>query len=186
MCELNSIVDDIALKLWEAEHRAKPILPCADQIEANGIAEAYRIQRVNITRGLEAGRVLRGRKIGLTSRAVQKQPDLDYPSRVASCYVFGIAAIRAHCSISESGLSTDIGGVTGSSVAPRDRSSRTAHSCPSPTDPDAANAPRIAVIRCIRTLCWFARCLTWPCFAHVPLPTTTHAPARRSIWSQFC
>lgn len=79
MCELDAIVNDIALRLWEAEHRVEPILPFADQIGANGIAEAYRIQRANITRGLEAGRVLRGRKIGLTSRAVQKQLGVDEP-----------------------------------------------------------------------------------------------------------
>lgn len=54
------------------------IAPLRDQFELD-MDDAYRIQNVNTKRWLEAGRVLSGRKIGLTSKAIQTQLGVDQP-----------------------------------------------------------------------------------------------------------
>jgi len=60
----------LARELWEAERAARPIEPLTDRHDL-GVADAYAIQSRNIERRVAAGRVVRGRKVGLTSRAMQ-------------------------------------------------------------------------------------------------------------------
>lgn len=68
----------IADRLWQAEQSGVPIAPVRTQIEqvAGGgdlLAAAYQIQQVNTQRRIDGGARLVGRKIGLTSVAVQRQ-----------------------------------------------------------------------------------------------------------------
>ena len=65
--------------LNEAGKRRAPIAPVREFLAVGGIAAAYAAQEVNTQRGLSAGRRLVGRKIGLTSLAVQKQLGVDQP-----------------------------------------------------------------------------------------------------------
>ena len=63
--------------LHEAAESGKPCAPVRSHLD--GIEAAYAVQRVNIERGLAAGRRIAGRKIGLTSVAVQRQLGVDQP-----------------------------------------------------------------------------------------------------------
>jgi 2-keto-4-pentenoate hydratase len=60
-----------AAALREAELTCRPIEPLTDALPRLTITDSYAIQELNIRRRLAEGRVLRGRKIGLTSRAMQ-------------------------------------------------------------------------------------------------------------------
>lgn len=56
-----------------------PIAPIRAELEAAGIRGAYRVQSLNTAYWTDAGRRIVGRKIGLTSDAVQKQLGVDQP-----------------------------------------------------------------------------------------------------------
>lgn len=77
-------IGDIAGLLWEAEQQRQPCAPLRERIlEAAGssdpVACAYAIQQVNVQRRNTAGARVVGRKIGLTSLAVQQQLGVDSP-----------------------------------------------------------------------------------------------------------
>ncbi|MDM0108384.1 fumarylacetoacetate hydrolase family protein [Variovorax sp. J22R24] len=83
-----TLVDEQARKiadlLWEAARSGRPVAPVREQVEAAAvdgdiIDAAYRVQQIVTQRRLEAGGRLVGRKIGLTSKAVQKQLGVDSP-----------------------------------------------------------------------------------------------------------
>jgi len=68
----------IADLLWQAEQSREPVPPVRERIAriAGGgdeLAVAYQVQQVNTRRRLDGGARLVGRKIGLTSLAVQRQ-----------------------------------------------------------------------------------------------------------------
>jgi 2-keto-4-pentenoate hydratase len=65
--------------LWEAERSRRPIEPLTAARPGLTVAESYAIQKLNTERKLGEGRVLRGRKIGLTSRAMQTLLGVDEP-----------------------------------------------------------------------------------------------------------
>lgn len=74
----------VADQLWQAAASGQPIAPVRAQIEAAAIdgdllAAAYAVQQLVTQRRLQAGARLVGRKIGLTSLAVQKQLGVDSP-----------------------------------------------------------------------------------------------------------
>ncbi|WCL53339.1 2-keto-4-pentenoate hydratase [Gimibacter soli] len=75
----NDILAEIAADLMEAEGKRQPVAPVRDRITSGSLDDAYRIQFINTERGLAAGRRLVGRKIGLTSAAVQKQLGVGQP-----------------------------------------------------------------------------------------------------------
>jgi 2-keto-4-pentenoate hydratase len=68
-----------AAALYEAELTRRPIEPLTEARPLLTTADAYAIQELNIRRRLAEGRVLRGRKIGLTSRAMQTLLGVDEP-----------------------------------------------------------------------------------------------------------
>ena len=72
----------IADRLWQAEHGGQPIAPIRDELAALGgdaLTAAYAVQQNITERRLAQGQRLVGRKIGLTSIAVQKQLGVDSP-----------------------------------------------------------------------------------------------------------
>ena len=72
-------ISAIADALYAAERAGVPIAPVRTQMPLGDVAAAYAVQEVNTRRALAAGRRLAGRKIGLTSVAVQKQLGVDQP-----------------------------------------------------------------------------------------------------------
>jgi len=69
----------IAENFRSALGRAKAIAPIRSEIGEDNIASAYEIQRINTAHWCEQGRTICGRKIGLTSAAVQTQLGVDQP-----------------------------------------------------------------------------------------------------------
>jgi 2-keto-4-pentenoate hydratase len=69
---------EVANRLADAERERKAIDPPAARSNLSP-ADAYRIQMINIERAVAAGRRIVGRKIGLTSLAMQKMMGVDEP-----------------------------------------------------------------------------------------------------------
>ena len=67
-----------AQRLWEAESSG-PCAPVRDLIGTDDLDAAYAVQESSTVRALERGRRVVGRKIGLTSPAVQAQLGVDRP-----------------------------------------------------------------------------------------------------------
>ncbi|MBK6010407.1 2-keto-4-pentenoate hydratase [Streptomyces sp. MBT53] len=65
--------------LAEATRTGVACPPVRDLLDGGGLETAYAVQQVNVRRGLAAGRRVVGRKIGLTSPAVQRQLGVDQP-----------------------------------------------------------------------------------------------------------
>ncbi|GAC1623322.1 MAG: 2-keto-4-pentenoate hydratase [Nevskia sp.] len=72
-------VTDAAQRLMAANLAGRPCAPVRDLIALDDIASAYAAQELNTRLWLKQGRRLVGRKIGLTSLAVQKQLGVDQP-----------------------------------------------------------------------------------------------------------
>ncbi|MCI4680378.1 fumarylacetoacetate hydrolase family protein [Rhodoblastus acidophilus] len=69
----------VADLLFDAGRLGSPCAPIRDLLPEGALDLAYAAQEINTRRGLEKGRRLVGRKIGLTSLAVQKQLGVDQP-----------------------------------------------------------------------------------------------------------
>ncbi len=69
----------VADKLVAAQNSRTPIPPVREMLPADAIDLAYAAQEINTERRLKEGRRLVGRKIGLTSLAVQRQLGVDQP-----------------------------------------------------------------------------------------------------------
>ncbi|WP_109524583.1 MULTISPECIES: 2-keto-4-pentenoate hydratase [Nocardia] len=66
-------------RLADAMRSGVPVSPVRDLIGRDDVALAYAVQQLGTARRLASGARLVGRKIGLTSPAVQKQLDVDQP-----------------------------------------------------------------------------------------------------------
>ena len=73
------VIQDVAARLRQAAESGKPIPPIRETLEAGGVVAAYAVQQANTEHALKQGRRLVGRKIGLTSKSVQKQLGVDSP-----------------------------------------------------------------------------------------------------------
>ncbi|MFK7927699.1 MAG: 2-keto-4-pentenoate hydratase [Myxococcota bacterium] len=72
-------VQAAADRLWKAHSDRTPCGNLRDLFDGTDVAAGYAIQEVNSARWEEAGRRAVGRKIGLTSRAIQTQLGVDQP-----------------------------------------------------------------------------------------------------------
>ena len=70
---------DAAALLYDAQRRATPIAPLTQSYPDLDVAQAYRVQRLNLGRHIEKGGVLRGHKIGLTSAPMRELLGVDEP-----------------------------------------------------------------------------------------------------------
>jgi 2-keto-4-pentenoate hydratase len=69
----------LAEDLRAAEDSREPIAPLTESHPELTVADAYRIQQLNVHRRKEEGGLVRGRKVGLTSLAMQQQLGVDEP-----------------------------------------------------------------------------------------------------------
>jgi 2-keto-4-pentenoate hydratase len=72
-------IEEIAARIRQAEVSGIAIGPVRDELAGGGIAMAYDVQAANTAYHLGQGRRLVGRKVGLTSKAVQAQLGVDSP-----------------------------------------------------------------------------------------------------------
>jgi len=76
---MSTLTQSAAQALWEARLARAPIPPLRNYLAGDALTDAYAIQAINHARALAGGARRIGRKIGLTSRAVQKQLGVDQP-----------------------------------------------------------------------------------------------------------
>lgn len=74
-----NIVNAIAARLRDAEATRQTVAPVRGEIAIDDIATAYAVQQANVDVRIAQGERIVGRKIGLTSLAVQKQLGVDQP-----------------------------------------------------------------------------------------------------------
>ena len=72
-------VSAAAEALRQARSQRAPIAPVSHTFGIAGLDEAYAVAELNTQAALAAGRVISGKKIGLTSKAVQQQLGVDRP-----------------------------------------------------------------------------------------------------------
>jgi 2-keto-4-pentenoate hydratase len=72
-------LSELAAALRAAELGGTPIGPLTESQEGLTVADAYRIQQLNVRTRKDGGELVRGRKIGLTSVAMQTQLGVDEP-----------------------------------------------------------------------------------------------------------
>lgn len=71
--------DQMAANLLDAYRTGKPIAPLTDRYPELTTADAYAIQQAQVATWRDDGRVIKGRKIGLTSAAMQRQMGVSTP-----------------------------------------------------------------------------------------------------------
>jgi 2-keto-4-pentenoate hydratase len=74
-----NVVKAVAARLRQASETGVAIPPIREELGNGGVAAAYAVQQANTDHYLKQGRRLVGRKIGLTSKSVQKQLGVDSP-----------------------------------------------------------------------------------------------------------
>lgn len=75
-----TLVQQVADLLWEADRTRTPIAPVREVLgTSTDIDVGYAVQEINHQRWLAGGRRVSGRKIGVTSKAVQDQIGVDQP-----------------------------------------------------------------------------------------------------------
>lgn len=74
-----AVVNALAARLREAEASRATIAPVRGEIATDDLATAYAVQQANVDRRVANGERIVGRKIGLTSLAVQTQLGVDQP-----------------------------------------------------------------------------------------------------------
>jgi 2-keto-4-pentenoate hydratase len=70
---------DVAATLETAERDRAPIPPLRDAYPDIDVVDSYEIQLLNIRKRLDAGAVVNGHKVGLSSEAMQKMMGVDEP-----------------------------------------------------------------------------------------------------------
>jgi 2-keto-4-pentenoate hydratase len=75
-----ALIEQAAEVLWKADETAVPVAPVRDLLgTSSDIDAAYAVQQANTERWVASGRRISGRKIGVTSKAVQRQVGVDQP-----------------------------------------------------------------------------------------------------------
>lgn len=76
---MNSVVEQIADSLLEAERSKQAVPPITSQYRDLNVTDAYNVQLEVLKRKLSEGRTVIGKKVGLTSQAMQKMLGVNEP-----------------------------------------------------------------------------------------------------------
>ncbi|MGG1661874.1 2-keto-4-pentenoate hydratase [Brevibacillus sp. NRS-1366] len=76
---MEHIIETIAQELLAAEMSRQPVAPITERYEGLEAADAYRIQLKVLEKKLDSGRAIIGKKVGLTSLAMQRMLGVDEP-----------------------------------------------------------------------------------------------------------
>ncbi|VVE10334.1 2-keto-4-pentenoate hydratase [Pandoraea terrigena] len=76
---MQDVIQQLAARLLLAQQTREPVDPVRGDIAPEDVAMAYAVQQANVDRRVAAGERIVGRKIGLTSLAVQQQLGVDQP-----------------------------------------------------------------------------------------------------------
>lgn len=76
---MSAHIEDAAHRLREAYESRMPIPPLTPEFEGAGLEAAYQIQQAQVAQWVAAGDVIRGHKVGLSSRAMQRMAGVDQP-----------------------------------------------------------------------------------------------------------
>src|SRR3954452_21609289 len=74
-----SKVAEAAERLLDAERHRRACPPVRDLLKSGDVDDAYAVQRAVVAEKVRRGAVVVGRKVGLTSRAVQEQLGVHQP-----------------------------------------------------------------------------------------------------------
>ena len=77
--EITDLQQKAADLLWEAEMTHSAIDPLTDLIPELQVSDSYAVQLININRKLNSGQSIRGHKVGLSSKAMQKMMGVNEP-----------------------------------------------------------------------------------------------------------
>jgi 2-keto-4-pentenoate hydratase len=77
--ERQAVLKGFADELLEATETLEPVAPLRGRLEGMDVNDAYVVQTLQLQKHLADGRVLAGRKVGLTSLAMQQQLGVDSP-----------------------------------------------------------------------------------------------------------
>lgn len=83
--------DRAAQALWDAEQSCVPISPLTVDFPGIDVVDAYEIQLINVRRRLDQGRLVRGHKVGLSSKPMQEMMGVaepDYGHLLDDMFVF--------------------------------------------------------------------------------------------------
>ncbi|GAB7389166.1 fumarylacetoacetate hydrolase family protein [Bacillaceae bacterium] len=72
-------IERLAAHLRQAEQEGKGVAPLTELVSGLSVEEAYRVQLINIQRKVDEGQRVVGKKIGLTSLAMQRLLGVDQP-----------------------------------------------------------------------------------------------------------
>ena len=75
----NKSIEQVADILQHAKKSKIPCLPIRDVLPSKSIQQAYQVQAIGIEKEISQGHKITGKKIGLTSKSVQKQLGVDEP-----------------------------------------------------------------------------------------------------------
>lgn len=87
-------IAELGEELFRAEREVRQIKPLTDTVDGITIEDAYHISKVILDKRLDAGEVVVGKKIGVTSKVVQDMLNVDQPD-------FGFLTDKMVCSANE-------------------------------------------------------------------------------------
>jgi len=76
---MRTLISELAEELLEAEKTNQPISPITERHAALSVADSYHIQLEIVKRKLEEGKKIIGKKVGLTSKAMQDMLGVSEP-----------------------------------------------------------------------------------------------------------